>query len=713
MNIEDLPSGEKHEALNYSYFPAKHQAVIWRNWELVPVERLAAVLKTSENDILNAAAEMGLPVPPDIEEKWLSRGYVTIIRNNWHLLPYEQLLQLLGWTPEKMAYVLKEEDFLWHKLGYLKPQTESVSFRILTEDEKNRTSGIKDIVRKNFSVLKFTEKPFGFLKEFEKPLRKSPPLKKKFAPQFIYSYSAIYGDALLNPELDPFPEGMLKRYADMGVSGVWMQAILYTLCPMKNAPELSNGWEKRIENLKKLVEKASRHGIGIYLYLNEPRGMQEAFYEKYPEWKGVSEKSTGNYAMCTSRENVLENLRNACAHVFREVPKLAGAFTISMSENLTHCHSRRNGNECPFCSTRPVHEIVAEVNRAIEEGVHSAAPSADVIVWTWAWDPEWARKAIDLLPEKVKLMCVSEWGKKIEIGGVKNNIRDYSISNPGPSPAHVALWEHARKRGLKTVAKVQLNNSWECSAIPYIPVPYLVKEHLDNLEKAGIDGLMLSWTLGGYPGGNLELVNKDIETLALEKFGKKAMSKILEAWKLFSDAFRDFPFHIGVLYQGPQNAGPMNILFKEKSGYKSSMVGFPYDDLDSWRANYPEDVFENQFKLLSERWKEGLDVLFSVECEIDEKHMADYTELKNAAVGVYCHFRSAYLQTRFIRNRKDEASKAEIMLILDEEKELAVTLHEIAMKDSRIGFEATNHYAYTVNDLREKVLNCEYLKKQF
>ena len=50
-----------------------------------------------------------------------TRGYLTLIRNNWHLLNYEQLLELLDWTPEKMAYTLKEEDFFWHKLGNLKP----------------------------------------------------------------------------------------------------------------------------------------------------------------------------------------------------------------------------------------------------------------------------------------------------------------------------------------------------------------------------------------------------------------------------------------------------------------------------------------------------------------------------------------------------------------------------------------------------------------
>ena len=38
------------------------------------------------------------------------------------------------------------------------------------------------------------------------------------------------------------------------------------------------------------------------------------------------------------------------------------------------------------------------------------------------------------------------------------------------------------------------------------------------------------------------------------------------------------------------------------------MMGFPYDDLDRWRAIYPEDVFEEQFRKLSVGWAKGLDL---------------------------------------------------------------------------------------------------------
>ena len=44
-----------------------------------------------------------------------------------------------------------------------------------------------------------------------------------------------------------------------------------------------------------------------------------------------------------------------------------------------------------------------------------------------------------------------------------------------------------------------------------------------------------------------------------------------------------------------------------------------------------------------------------------------------------------------------------------EEQTLAIKLYHIARVDSRIGFEASNHYYYTLNDLREKVINCDYI----
>jgi hypothetical protein len=57
-----------------------------------------------------------------------------------------------------------------------------------------------------------------------------------------------------------------------------------------------------------------------------------------------------------------------------------------------------------------------------------------------------------------------------------------------------------------------------------------------------------------------------------------------------------------------------------------------------------------------------------------------------------------------------DGNLSEINAVLDEEIELARRLHAVVLRDSRIGFEASNHYYYTANDLKEKILNCEHVR---
>lgn len=715
QNIANLPVGANPLPLEFPHFPTKYQAVIWRNWELIPAQRLADVLKTTKTQIIRAAGEMGLCIPPAVEKKWLERGYVTIIRNNWHLLPYEQLLHLLGWTAEKLNYILREDDFLWIKLGSLKPDSPTVYYRPLTAGEREHTQELKETINRHFPPVSknTTERPFAFLDQFQKRDKQNPANDRyrNFDLRLTYSYTAVYGDPLLDPKLDPYPEGLLACYRNCGINGVWLQGILYTLIPWDAAPELSVGCEKRLESLRRLTKRAARYGIGVYLYLNEPRPMPLRFFERYPAWKGAEYPEFGLANLCTSQKPVLSFLEDATEALFKKVPALAGVFTITMSENPTNCYSRGHVKQCPRCSKRPAEEVIAEVNSAIERGIHRAKPEARVIVWDWAWTPEWEQAAIDLLPDNVEFMCTSEWGVPTNVGGIRGSVVDYSISQVGPSVRSRKMWAHARKRGLKTVAKIQINNTWECPAVPYIPTPDLVEEHLQNLTKTGINGLMTSWTLGGYPGGNLELFEKTPLQMA-EGFGQKTAPYVRRAQKIFSRAFTEFPFDVGVLYNAPQNMGPANLLYEKPANYEATMIGIPYDDLDKWRSIYPRDIFETQFARLTLGWKKGIVHLQKALKLTGARNRKKLEELSGIATAVYCHFRTVYLQTRFVRLRATAAQR-EILKVIAEELELAKTLHALMIKDSRIGFEAGDHYYYTANDLKEKVLNCAYLRRLY
>lgn len=730
MKIETLPVGSAPVPVEYPYFPTRWQHVLWRNWGVVDLEVLAEVLQCEVSELSAAAEELGLPPVPEVSEKWKTHGYLTVIRNNWQLLNYEQLLKILDWTPEKLAYSLKEEDFLYIKLGSLKPDCPVVHYAPLSDSEKAATAEIKAVVNKYFTVseLNYAEKPFAFADKFAQ--KKSVIKEQKFDFNFIHSYAASCGDVLGEAEvLDPVPENLLAQYASMGIKGVWMHALLYLLSPIDGAEEYSAGWEKRLANLKRIVTTCGKYGIKVFLYLNEPRCLPHSFYDKKPHWRGI--ESQDNITVCINRTpEVLEWLENSVRKLFTEVPELGGLFNIAMSEYPTHCNYRHGRSRCPYCKDMPADDFIVRINSAIERGMHSVAPDAKLLMYDWAWQEkihdsmgvdehvdyeEFSKQTVkfkcrilDQIPQNdnIYVNSVSEWGLNTHVGGVAQRLVDYSISQIGPAPEAVSVWKHARNIGLGVCAKVQINNSWELSAIPYIPVPYLIEEHLNKLKAAGVQGLMLSWTLGGFPGGNLELLSATPEEIAHGKFHDELAVSVCEAWKLFSDAFREFPFHVDTIYNGPMNYGPMNQLHLKPTGYQSSMVGFPYDDLKVWRAVYPEEIFENQFKLLTEKWREGLQVLDAVKSTVTEAEKADFVELYDMAVASYCHFRSTYLQIVFVRARNNGFDRERMKMCAAEELELALRLYEIARRDSRIGFEASNHYYYTLNDLREKVVNC-------
>ncbi len=732
---ETLPEGSAPPAIEVDHFPSRMHTFVWRNWPIVHVERLAKVLDTSSENVREIAESMGLTPQHPIPEKDKNRIYITLIRRNWHLLPYNQLLTLLDMTAEDLAYSLREDDFLFIKLGRLKPKCEPLRYTPPTEDMKKRCAEIKQIVRESLGdeLDKPAEPRFHFIKELSQPTEYEKPSQEtsRFSPRYIYSYFAIYGDPLMNPELDPYPDGLLQRLSELGVDGVWMHVVWRQLAPSKIFPEFGQNHGIRLKNLRNLVERAKKYGIGIYLYVNEPRAMPESFFEGREDMKGVREGD--HFALCTSNPKVRQWLENTVAHVFENVPGLAGAFTITASENLTNCASHRRHKDCPRCKNRTASEIIAEVNATVEKGVHRGNPDAKVIAWDWGWSDDWAENIIHNLPKSVWLMSVSEWSKTITRGGIETKIGEYSISAVGPGPRATKHWAIAKEEGLKTAAKMQINNTWELSAVPYLPVLDLIAEHCENLIECDVDGMMMSWTLGGFPSPNLEVVKQfdqippPDKSSALDKtaqnyFGEDGAHFARDAWTTFSKGFQEFPVHPGVLYRCPSQFGPSNLLYPKPTGYHSTMIGFPYDNLRGWRGPYPPEIFADQFYKVATSWKAGLRQLEkAVQKTPAEKRTKAESQLRFARAA-QLHFATVANQTRFILNRdklldqETTLSSAEEMKliqdierILQDEVEIAEDLFALTRQDSRIGYEASNHYYYLPVDLMEKVINCRFI----
>ncbi|HEX5553483.1 MAG TPA: hypothetical protein VFX43_09590 [Chitinophagaceae bacterium] len=734
-----LPVGSHPPAIEFNYFPNKVYAVIWRNWNLVDPERIARTIGCNAEDVKAIAASMGLPPAATIPEDYKKRMFITILRRNWQLLPYDQLLRLLDMSREQLALALREDDFLFIKLGGLKPKCSRVVYHLPGIKAKARAGEIKRLVKRYFKdkMSAPAEPRFSFVKEFSAVhgLSKSekPNWNNAKGLRFIYSDFALFGDPLMDASIDPYPDGLLERYAAEGVNGVWLPVVLNQMAPGgKYFPEFGAGYRKRLANLQGIVTRAKKYGIKVYLYLNEPRAMPASFFKNRQEMAGVREGDL--VAMCTSDSEVTEWMRHALTYIFKQVSGLGGVFTITASENLTNCASHGHWNQCPRCSKRSYADIIAGVNKVITEGVHEGNPNARVIVWDWGWNDAHASAIIAALPKSDWLMSVSEWAKSFERGGITSSVGEYSMSVVGPGPRARQHWAMAKKAGLKTVAKVQFNNSWELSAVPWIPALDLVARHAANLATEDIDGTMLSWSLGGYPSLNLKIArifeqNPDartgavLDTLAVGRYGKAAAPYAREAWTNFSKAFEQFPYSAGVLYKAPQQYGPSNLLFAKPTGYKASMVGFPYDDLQSWRDIYPSDVFAAQFDKVATIWKQGL-VVFKKAVSLagpGKKKIAKMDE--GVARAAWLHFASVANQIHFILDRdsllagnspetEKTVLKRRIGAILDNEMNLAVQLFDISRKDSRIGFEASNQYYYVPQDLMEKVIDCAFIRQK-
>lgn len=820
-----LPNVREDKRLSFDHFPSHMHAVIFRLWETVACDRIAKVLKTQPDKVEAVAFDMGLKKQPYLDE-WLQKGYITILKSVWHLLPYDQILELLDWDEERLAYILKEDDFLSEKLGGFKPYCEPILYHEPTAEESRRakeigatlSSCVDTDTEKDVPPFHFFEKMYDetktadmhevrltdewylcdktdhpdvamFLDDFRSETKerfgidlagqgshaitvrldaslsdddeyheidirpnginiravgsvgilralyylceltensticsfcaKSYKRTPQFKTRYIYSFCGLYGDVLDAPGEISFPDSLLKQYAKLGINGVWIQGVLYKLTVFPFDPTVSDGWKMRLENLRKLTERGARYGIKFYLYLNEPRCMPNALFEKFPHIKGQT-FDDGMSCMCTMTEEVQAYLKNSLQSLIRAVPRIGGFFCISMSENRTNCYSRSKWIKvnCPRCSRLRATDVVATTVATMANAVREVDPNVRFFAWDWAWNGVFGEDEVDeliaQLPQNVIMQCVSENGKNFEIGGVSGFIDDYSLSIEGPSDATKRVWSVAKKLGHERCAKVQINNSWECSTVTFLPVYDTIRKHMQNLVDEHVEHIMLSWTLGGYPSDNIRMAagfffkdessdpEKRYDEILTGCYGEHAET-IKAAASCFSRAFAEFPFNICVIYHGPQNLGPANLLFEKPSGFDATMTGYPYDHLASWRAIYPEEVYVSQFRKLSGEWEKGLEQIRDI----------PVCAFKDMAFYGYSLFRSSYLQSRFCQLRDDPTQKDALCDILKREKALAVQNHAILKRNSTVGYEAANHYYVSKHMLLEKIIQCDYLAEHF
>ena len=185
----------------------------------------------------------------------------------------------------------------------------------------------------------------------------------------------------------------------------------------------------------------------------------------------------------------------------------------------------------------------------------------------------------------------------------------------------------------------------------------------------------------------------------------------LEESTIIKDAIHDisigfsyFPFDTRLLYLSPLNLGPLNLMYKNVTSRKATMVTFPYDDIASWVNKNDENDFIIKMKKVIKHFNKALKTLN----EINSPSENILEIIRYLKVWTIC-YESTLNQYLFNLYKTDDSKNLNIYL--NKELKLTLELYELAAIDSTIGFEASNQYIYNQNMFIEKIINIILLKQ--
>ena len=685
------------------------QKIILINYGVIDNFRIAKVLNTTEEIIQKEANLLGID-SFIFNSDFLKKGFVTIIRNNYNLMSNQDICVLLNINEDQFNRLLKDYDFLDIKLG-AKPIIDDYHYHSLNKEQIKETQKVRDYFR---NIIKPRQvAPFDFYSKHLDSLyveSKDMAIKERFTAPYAFDYLTY-----LNNPVDDRYIHLLKQ---TGTTGIWISGTLRQFAPFNFDKSNSKEYLENVKKLNDFVNHYKDQGIDVYLYLNEPRSLADSFFKEHENLRG-NKVYDDSFVFCFAKEKVISYLYDATKYLVENVPNLKGIMTITMSENPTHCFYKNDAVKCSHCPFNNIYEVPALINNTMMKAIRDAQSKTTLIanLWGWAKYMGFSLKdtmdGIKALDKDIAILCVSEFSKKFIRNHKKNEVIDYSISVIGPSDFSKKILLLAKQLGRKTYAKIQINNSWECSAVPYIPALNLMEKHLNNVKDLGVDGLMLGWSLGGYPGGFLPIANmlcqKDDYRVEdyYSKIYKENSKAAIKAIDIFSKAFKNYPFDVSILYLAPHTLGPANLWYIDEKKRNSTMVCYSYDDIEKYTYKYGVDGYLTLMNKLLKCWKKGIGLLNSV-------HGNDYyEELKLFAKATFIHLKSAYNTVSFYKEKhKTQPCKNIVEELLDDELKITQDLYELVLKDSRIGFEMSNHYFYIENNLLLKIVNLLEIKEK-
>ncbi|MCK4983273.1 MAG: hypothetical protein KAS17_10140, partial [Victivallaceae bacterium] len=389
-----------------------------------------------------------------------------------------------------------------------------------------------------------------------------------------------------------YTDDELSRIAGAGFNAIWVHGLLRQVVNSPVLPELGINCDLHLNTLRKLIDRAVKHGLKVFLYMQPPRALpsDHPFWEKHPEAGGHIEErlpaadSSANIdyrCFCTSQPIVKKYLRSASEILARELPGLGGIIMITASEYSSHCIARCGNTlgamgekiivstTCPRCAKREPAEVISEIITLMRDGIRAASDTMEILAWNWSWTFYYdkpCREIIERLPKDVILMTGFERGGKQDYCGRKDTVvNEYSISYAGPSEQCREALAAANECGLRTATKLQFGTTHELATAVSLPLIGNIFRKADFMRRNKIVGFMGCWNFGNMLSANTAAFNYFLsedapanESSALQTFAADYMpgckpEEAMKAWYTFATAMLNYPFGIPYLYAGPTN----------------------------------------------------------------------------------------------------------------------------------------------------------------
>jgi len=570
----------------------------------------------------------------------------------------------------------------------------------------------------------------------------------------------------LMDDIDYYPDEYLNRLAHEGINILWLTVEFRDICKTDLVPEYGKDSDKRLEKLRKTVEKCRRYGIKVFIFCIEPRiwGPDDPLVLNHPEVAGA--RNGNDICFCPFTEVSQQYLYEAVKSIFQRVPKLGGIISITHGERTTSCLSSVPATseaevKCPRCSKKEKGEILEATHKPILRAMHEINPDAQFISWLYMPyvipTAQWIYTISEKLPKDTVMVFNFESGGEKEQLGKKRVGGDYWHSYVGPSHRFVGMAKAAEKAGIQIGAKIQVGCSHEVATVPFVPVPTVLWKKYKAMRELKVTTVIQSWYFGNYPGimnktagelvfedslvtgdkeGDMEFTKQHDEflhRLAKIDWGEYA-NKVVEAWKYFYIAYSNFPMDVVFQYYGPMHDGvvwPLYLFPVHKPLAPTWKLDFPAsgDSIGECMISFSIKEAIALCKEMVNHWKKGVGILK----EIQPYFKDDPERLKDIVVAeaLGIQFESGLnilkfydLRDQILHNYKSDQTDtdrlAEKMKFLDEMRSIvkgeidrSLKMIELCKFDSRLGFHSeAEGYKYFPEKLLWRVKQLEYLLKE-